>query len=139
MGQIMPDKIPEMINISGEATKWIEKGNIHYHIPIPELIIYVFLTFLQFHYTKKNPPLEKFLYHSKLALIIFCGSMMPLSTYVYSMKYIPTIWYLVGPVVGFLVIYIFILAMFTGVLVKPPKSKASASLPATRKKKKKKK
>ncbi|MGD9580809.1 MAG: hypothetical protein AB7V50_05520, partial [Vampirovibrionia bacterium] len=99
LGLGMPKQIPEYISISGVATSWIEKSDIHYHIPVPELIVYVFLTFLQFHYVKKNDSLSEFLFWSKLGTVVFCGTMIPFSTYAYSLKYITNIWYLVGPAV----------------------------------------
>lgn len=139
IGYVLPDKIPEMIGISGVATSWMPKTGIHYHIPIPELIVYVFLTFLQFHYEKNNPPLSQFLFMSKLGIIIFCGTMIPLSTYSYSMSYISNIWYIVGPAVSTLVMYLFVIALITGVLNKSRRPKGKHMLPKTRNKGKKKK
>lgn len=139
LGFVMPEQIPENIGITGVATAWTEKSYIHYHIPAPELIVYVFLTFLQFHYMKKNDSLSEFLFMSKLGIIIFCGTMIPLSTYAYSMKYISNIWYIVGPVVSALVMYLFVVALITGVLNKTRTVKGKHMLPKTRNKYKKKK
>lgn len=139
LGYVMPEQIPEYIGISGVATAWTDKSFIHYHIPIPELIVYVFLTFLQFHYVKINASLSEFLFLSKLGIIVFSGTMIPLSTYAYSMKYISNIWYIVGPVVSALIMYLFVVALITGVLNKTKAVKGKHMLPKTRQSYKKKK
>lgn len=136
---VMPEKIPAIINISGTASDWVDKNSIHYHIPIPELIIYVFLTFLQFNYVKTNVTLSNFIYHSKLVLIIFCGVMIPLTTYLYSVKFVSNIWYFIAPAGSALIVYIFICALIMRVLNKKKKVVIQTSLPKTRKKKKTKK
>lgn len=139
LNYIMPEKIPESINLAGTASKIIDKASIKYHIPIPELIVYVFLTFLQFHHIKKNVPLSDFLYYSKLGIIIFTGISIPSSLYLLSIEYLPNAWYFIGPAFGALVIYLFIMVLITGVMNKTKTIKTETAYTKSRKKFKKKK
>lgn len=138
---IMPEKIPAEFTLLGVATNWVDKSTIQYHVPIPELIIFVFMTFLQFHYQDNNKPLGKFLFQSKLALIIFYGTMIPLCKYLYAIKTISNIWYVIAFTGSGLIVYLFIVGLSTGILIKKPGdgSKSVAKLPSRKRKKKKKK
>jgi MFS family permease len=149
-GVIMPEKVPVSFDIAGTATEWLQKSEAgtnqtilqeltRYHIPVLELIVYVLLTFIQFHFFKKQDELSEFIFHSKLAIIVLFGTLIPLSTYFYAMAYIPSIWYIVGPGVSFLLIYLFVVALITGLFNTTMKSRAKkGALPAKARKKKKK-
>lgn len=137
IGFLMPDKIPIHFDIAGHTKEWMQKSDIKYHIPIPELISYVILTILQFHYAEKNLSLSNFIFHAKLVIILFLGTMIPLSIYFFALKSISSIWYLLGPVAGILVIYVFILSLITGILDKPKKETAKVVPLKTRDKKRK--
>lgn len=137
MGFVMPDKIPAGFDISGFATEWINKASIKYHIPVPGLVCYVLMTLLQFHYQDKNKALGAFVFHTKAVTIIFLGFSLPFSTYLYANETITNLWYIMGPAFSFLVIYIFILLLISGLLNKAPENKSKVTPIKSRKKKKK--
>jgi uncharacterized membrane protein len=149
-GYLMPDQIPTGFDITGRATGFIDKTEAgtnspfinaftRYHIPIIELIVYVLLTFLQFHFYGKQNNTARFIYHCKISLIIFLGLMIPVSTYAYAMNYINNIWMYIGPAASAWLIYLFIIALITGIFGKRELKRAKAETLKSKQKKKKRK
>lgn len=134
---LKPEIVPVNFTIEGVAGDMVKKSTLPYHIPVIELIIYAIATFIQFYFIEKNKDIAKFIFNTKIVLILFVGLLVPFAIYLYSLKYLLNLWNLIGPALGLLAFYLFFSMIFAGILDTRKKSKVCTQPIMSSKKKKK--
>lgn len=112
-GLLYPEKVPVNFTLMGTATEFIQKTEKSFHLPWPELLVYLIFTLLQIRYCLKNAALNSYLFHAKIASMAALGIMFPLSHYLYAIGQVQNLWIVIAPLLFGLIIYLFVLFMFS--------------------------